>query len=648
MSRANNFAVALFALGLTACQVIVGIKETNPAAEDSSIGTDTSITPGDSSTTDSEMDSSMGDGGMDGTTETGAGICDAKKRRCAGLLLQECNAAGSGWADVETCKYLCIDGACSGTCTPGKLDCKADNVTPQLCQSGGKLFEYAKCPYACKDGACVGECTAGTKGCTGDTPFTCDMGGTAKPEAACTGATPVCSAGACVDKCPAGGKQCSGSIPQTCNTATGKWTDGTACTNACVGGDCVGECVPGTKQCVGKIPQTCDASGKWANAPASCEFACETGVCIGCKSDEDCATNPSLKVCDTKSGNCVVCAPGTKQCSGKALQECGATYTWADKEVCPFVCTAGSCSGECVPGSKRCSGRESQTCSAAGVWEKGETCNVCSGEGVCSGVCVPDTKQCSGKTPQTCDATGKWVDGTACALECSGGNCTTTCTSSSMCSAPTPECDTASGKCVDCVTKNACGGCGSLAGSPGAVCGSCGSYSCNADRSAVFCSGDHPFNACGGCGTLTGGTLNAACGTYGCGKYTCAADKNSTVCTGDHAKNACGGCTTVTAPGTECRNILGQDRCYVCSGTDATTCSGARNVCGGCANLGSAAPGDSCGTSTYCGKYFCYDKDTLRCSNTGCDSGYYCCNAYSAFSCIVKYKYCTKTLCPPC
>jgi alpha-tubulin suppressor-like RCC1 family protein len=43
---------------------------------------------------------------------------------------------------------------------------------------------------------------------------------------------------------------------------------------------------------------------------------------------------------------------------------------------------------------------------------------------------------------------------------------------------------------TDACTLNACGGCGVLAGVPGASCGSCGKYVCSADKSSVTC--DHP------------------------------------------------------------------------------------------------------------------------------------------------------------
>ena len=230
---------------------------------------------------------------------------------------------------------------------------------------------------------------------------------------------------------------------------------------------------------------------------------------------------------------------------------------------------------------------------------------------MCSGVCVPGSKQCSGKTPQTCDTAGAWANGAVCAFDCAGGNCTTSCTSSSMCSGATPECDTTTGKCVDCIAKNACGGCGALAGTIGAACGSagCGKWACAADKTA-YCSGDVALNLCGGCGALTsGGKPGDSCGTFGCGLYACAADKMSTACQGD-VRNSCGGCKELKCePGALCEEGGRYPGCTECLSENESWCNYKEpkfNECGGCTAL-KRPPGTACTPSSGkdCGQYVC-------------------------------------------
>lgn len=122
-------------------------------------------------------------------------------------------------------------------------------------------------------------------------------------------------------------------------------------------------------------------------------------------------------------------------------------------------------------------------------------------------------------------------------------------------------------------TKNACGGCGTLANAPGVACGSCSTlkYKCSDDKTQTICPGDDK-NECGGCGTLAN-PVGKSCGTCNTKSYVCTADKTNTMCSGDDA-NACGGCGTIASdklPGSTCgvcRTLV-----YVClSDKTATTC----------------------------------------------------------------------------
>ena len=119
--------------------------------------------------------------------------------------------------------------------------------------------------------------------------------------------------------------------------------------------------------------------------------------------------------------------PDAKDCDGLAPRTCDAAGAWQSADACPFVCSAGECTGACVPTTKQCAGLVPQTCDAAGAWQSADTCPfVCNG-GDCSGECVPDAVDCVGLVPRRCDATGHWQTADACSFVCSAGACTGVC-----------------------------------------------------------------------------------------------------------------------------------------------------------------------------------------------------------------------------
>ena len=122
------------------------------------------------------------------------------------------------------------------------------------------------------------------------------------------------------------------------------------------------------------------------------------------------------------------CSAGAKQCSGNTLQVCSAIGKWQTSQTCPYVCSAGSCTGVCVPGSKSCSGNVPQTCSSSGQWQSSSACQYACSAGSCTGVCVPGSQVCSGNVPQTCSSVGQWQAGATCAYECVSGTCSDACT----------------------------------------------------------------------------------------------------------------------------------------------------------------------------------------------------------------------------
>jgi hypothetical protein len=109
----------------------------------------------------------------------------------------------------------------------------------------------------------------------------------------------------------------------------------------------VAQCAAPAKRCDGKNPQICDSNGQWQNGGAACPFVCSAGACTG------------------------VCVPGGFQCNatGTTQQICGATGLWTDYLACPFVCLGTSCGGTCFPGRSQCVAGDVQTCSAMGAWQ---------------------------------------------------------------------------------------------------------------------------------------------------------------------------------------------------------------------------------------------------------------------------------------
>ncbi len=182
------------------------------------------------------------------------------------------------------------------------------------------------------------------------------------------------------------------------------------------------------------------------------------------------------------------------------------------------------------------------------------------------------------------------------------------------------------------VTLNACGGYAQLALdgqilSPGDPCGPCGAgvVSCAGTESLV-CLDDPGTNDCGGCATLPG-RPGRLCGDCNQGTWECSDDGDTLVCAGDRDVNACGGCAVLAAlPGADCGTEL-EPASFECGGPDELRCVSAEsNVCGGFAVLDDV-PGSLCGTCGL-GTLACDGPDTLRCADRdrgvnacgGCDT----------------------------
>jgi hypothetical protein len=322
------------------------------------------------------------------------------------------------------------------------------------------------------------------------------------------------------------------------------------------GGDAqVPDCSFGQTRCVGQTTQLC-LDGTWVSR-VTCgdDQMCVDGQC------EDTPPDP-------------VCTPGEQTClDDKAAATCGNDGFW-DGVVCPYTCSAGSCTGVCNPGDLDCSAPASpQTCNDQYEWEAGGTCAVC----------TPGGKDCQGDVPRTCDGSGQWVSGSACEFVCSAGSCTGSCDpGATQCSGDTPQTCDGSG---DWVSGSEC----PFVCSGGACTGVCdpGAQRCSGD-SAQTCNGSGQWvtdevcpYVCTGNGTCTGVCEPGATDCQGDVPRTCNGSgqwDSSPAC--PFACSA-GSCTGVCEPGDT-----------QCSGDQIQTCNGSGQW-GGATNCPAVAGADS-------------------------------------------------------
>ena len=132
----------------------------------------------------------------------------------------------------------------------------------------------------------------------------------------------------------------------------------------------------------------------------------------------------------TTDATMAACAPFDRKCVGTQPAVCDGNGVWQPQgSPCPFVCSAGNCTGSCVPGDVKCvhaAELTAQTCDAAGSWQTTDTCQFTCAAGACTGVCLPGDAKCSANAPVTCDGAGQWQTGAVCSgvnPVCIGGIC---------------------------------------------------------------------------------------------------------------------------------------------------------------------------------------------------------------------------------
>ena len=295
----------------------------------------------------------------------------------------------------------------------GVRDCVA--VTPRLCDASGFFQMRDPCPFGCVEGLCTGECVPGSVECDDDVPQACDVAGAWVAGQCATG----CFEGTCPELCATNSTRCSGDALFFCDD-NGSWGNGTGCAHGCGGGACEDPCRQGALRCFGKIPQTCDGVGDW-QAGAACPFECVNGRCEqgGGEGEGGGAEGEGEGEGEGAEGEGEPrCEVGSRQCLGLTPQTCNAQGRFVDEAPCPFVCTAGSCTGICEPKTRSCVANKAQRCDDDGTLIDVALCPfVCSG-GVCDGVCQPGTTQCSGNSLQLCDVSGHWFGWVQCAFAC--------------------------------------------------------------------------------------------------------------------------------------------------------------------------------------------------------------------------------------
>jgi hypothetical protein len=268
---------------------------------------------------------------------TGPAECSAAERTCGDSGVRQCGADNQ-WMEDTPCPFVCVAGACTGTCKPGSKQCS--DTTIQECSEQGEWVDGIMCPNICSNGDCAGSCVPGAKQCTGDAPQSCNDSGTWDLQPRCDF---VCSEGACTGMCRPNEVRCSGTSVETCD-ATGSWQAGTSCPYVCEDGACAGVCRPNDVRCSDLRAETCGSRGDWETTE-TCPNLCFAGRCTGS------------------------CRPQEKRCTSGSRQEtCSATGQWGGGQV------STDCGAECIPGqplAMPCDGAIPLTCDRDGRIARG-------------------------------------------------------------------------------------------------------------------------------------------------------------------------------------------------------------------------------------------------------------------------------------
>ncbi|MBI3204276.1 MAG: hypothetical protein HYZ29_22255 [Myxococcales bacterium] len=287
-------------------------------------------------------------------------------------------------------------------------------------------------------------CVAGEFRCVGDALETCAADATKfQPVATCQSG--LCDApGKQCDNCKAGEGACepAGNAYKACDS-TGQKQETTSCvgstlfcvdkagTPSCVACKSASDCAPSTNECE---LSSCSADGTCGLSPvakgAPCGATGAGGQCSG-------------------AGTCVYCTPGEKRCTGLIPETCDSKGQWSAAAACAGsdpLCLAGACvqctaATDCTASANECV-TAACTTNKCGYSPKAQgtpclnSAGTCNGAGQCN-VCQPGNKICNGNVPLLCGSNGQYAAQPAC-------------------TGSTPECDPATGGCVQCTTLAQC------------------------------------------------------------------------------------------------------------------------------------------------------------------------------------------------
>ncbi|TVR02521.1 MAG: hypothetical protein EA398_07245 [Deltaproteobacteria bacterium] len=664
--------------------------------------------------------------------ERGFANCDGDDTTgCESTLdtTDHCGACGNTCVSAAGGTVRCEDGQCvEDECPPGRASCddnpdtgcETDIDTIDNCGACGTTCTSTNGRARCEDGACTQDpCPAGTESCDGDPDTGCetdidtiDNCGACGTTCTSTNGRARCEDGACTqDPCPAGTESCDGDPDTGCETDIDTIDNcgacGTTCTAEdgfprCVDGECtVSLCPPGTENCDGDPDTGCetDTEGDVLNCGA-CGNACTGG-----------------RVC--RNGRCE-CPPDRVLCGEQCVtpNACGGcgNFSRSIGDDCGDRCGRWDCDGtDWTCSDERNLQSDRNHCGACGLQCRSDeicrdgTCGCPDNRIECEGQCAaPNACGGCGSLPgspgASCGDCGSWqCDGTT--LLCTGeadlqsdpancGTCGRTCRSDQICGAGACACPSGRIECDgQCVTPNACGGCGNFSRTIGSECQNCGTWqcdgnggwtcagqtstqtdpancgtcgnvctggqscsegSCSCSSGQILCGGQcvDP-NPCGGCGPLTG-PVGQACGTCSSGTLQCSGSGTSanTTCQGEislvNNNENCGACGNACTGGTVCSGTscicpTGQ---RLCNGTCQTP-----NACGGCSTLATPPASNACGpcgldsivcngqedticsgsTTNPCGGCSSLPNHGLTCGT--CSNGTWTCNGTDALTC---------------
>lgn len=186
------------------------------------------------------------------------------------------------------------------------------------------------------------------------------------------------------------GGQGSTSNPPTDGGALGAAVDETI---GKVGADCAPD---GAYGCAGHAVahQLVCTDGKWTS-----NGTCSAGTLC------DSRAGASAGTCQQVLPECAGKSAGTNVCNGASVERCGTDLVTASPiTTCKDqACVDGACTGECSPGSKRCTGEAVQTCDAVGKWGALAPCDTFCSAGACVAPpsCASPSVRC-GPTSESC------------------------------------------------------------------------------------------------------------------------------------------------------------------------------------------------------------------------------------------------------